>query len=212
MADTAPTRLGVRLALEGMATICAEADDREGALRQALAERPDVCLIGRSLPGGGIAAVREICAALPTTAVVVLADSNDVDDLLASLRAGAIGYMSVGFEPAQLRRAIIAVHTKEAAIPRHMVRDLVDEIRALERAADGDLTLRQAQILTMLRRGHSTARIASSLSISPVTVRRHISVLVRKAGVSGRAQLLAEGTVGRDESPAQRQSSPCRTA
>jgi len=201
VAANAPTRVGVRLALEGLATICAEADDRESAVRHARTQRPDVCLIGRSIPGGGIEAVREICATVPTAAVVVLADRTEVDDLLATLRAGAIGYMPVGFEPSQLRRAITAVHTKEAAIPRSMVRDLVDEIRALERAAAGDLTLRETQVLSMLRRGQSTARIAASLSISPVTVRRHISVLVRKAGVSGRAQLVAEFAAVRDDGP-----------
>lgn len=189
VADNEATRLGVRMALEGFATVCAEAEDRWSAVAAAEADRPDVCLIGRSLLGGGIEAVREISELVPETSIVVLADSGDVDDLLMALRAGAVGYMPIDFVSAQLRRAIGAVRSDQAAIPRAMVMDLVDEIRSFGRATRGPLTLREMQVLAMLRRGDSTARIARNLSISPVTVRRHISVLVRKAGVAGREEL-----------------------
>ena len=189
VADNAPTRLGIRMALDGFATVCAEAGDRDAAVRAAVTSQPDVCLIGRSLVGGGIEAVREISRGVFRTSVVVLADSEEVDDLLLALRAGAIGYLPVGFEAAHLRRAIAAVGSEQAAIPRTMVMDLVDEIRSFERATSGALTLREMQVLTMLRRGESTARIAQGLSISPVTVRRHISELVHKAGVRGREEL-----------------------
>ncbi len=130
VADNEPTRLGVRMALEGFAVVCAEADDRVGAVAAAREYRPDVCLIGRSLKGGGIDAVREVSDAVPESAIVVLADSGEVDDLLMALRAGAIGYMPIGFEPPQLQRAIAAIRSEQAAIPRTMVRDLVDETRS----------------------------------------------------------------------------------
>lgn len=191
VADNAATRHGVRMALDGLGVICAEASDRKGAVEAADTHRPDVCLIGRSLPGGGIKAVREISERVPAAAIVVLADRPEIDDLLMALRAGAIGYMPVGFEAAQLRRAIVAVRSDQAAIPRSMVRELVDEIRSFDRVVEGQLTLRERQVLTMVRRGDSTARIAQHLDISPITVRRHISVLVRKAGVTGRAELVA---------------------
>jgi two-component system, NarL family, nitrate/nitrite response regulator NarL len=191
VADNAPTRYGVRMALDGLAVVCAEASDRRNAVEAAELHRPDICLIGRSLPGGGIKAVREISAAVPSAAIVVLADRPEIDDLLMALRAGAIGYMPVGFEPSQLRRAIVAVRSDQAAIPRSMVRELVDEIRSFDRVLQGHLTLRERQVLAMVRRGDSTARIAQHLDISPITVRRHISVLARKAGVVGRAELVA---------------------
>ena len=196
VADNATTCHGVRMALEGLAEICAEAHDRKGAVAAAKKHRPDVCLIGRSLSGGGIAAVREITEAMPDTAIVVLADHPDADDLLRVLRAGAIGYMPIDFDPASLRRAIAAVHAKQAAIPRSMVRQLVDEIRSFETVTNGKFTLRERQVLELVRRGDSTTRIAQHLGISPITVRRHISVLVRKLGVSDRAALVA--TAGQD--------------
>jgi DNA-binding NarL/FixJ family response regulator len=191
IADSAPTRFGVRLALAGVANVCAEAETLREAVVLARRELPDVCLIGRALPGGGLNAVREICDSVPGTAVIVLAHNDYPNDLLLFVRAGATGYVPAGAEPAQLRRVIFAVETAEPAIPRSMVRELVDEIRAVERVSDRNLTSRESQVLAMLQGGSSTAAIAQSLDISPVTVRRHISVLARKAGVSGRSAVLS---------------------
>jgi len=194
VADSEPTRVGVRLALDGYATICAEAGDVEQAVAAAVAEGPEICLIGRQLRGDGIEAVRRIAELLPHTRIVLLAGGDDVDDLLAALRGGAVGYVAPGFDGQQLRRAIDAVLASEAAVPRSMVLDLVDELRALERAADDHLTVREAQILSMLRRGHSTSVIAARLAISPVTVRRHISKLMHKVGATDRGELVTAPT------------------
>ncbi len=87
------------------------------------------------------------------------------------------------------------VAAQEAAVPRAMVRELILELRTA--TALGGVTEREAQVLGMLRRGHSTAEIAARLQISPVTVRRYISDLVRKLGVDSRAGLLASTTARR---------------
>jgi DNA-binding NarL/FixJ family response regulator len=191
IADHAPTRLGARMALAGDAVICAEAGTAEEAIAEAKRAQPDVCLVGLDLPGGGINAVRGICAAAPDTAVIVLAGVSDVDDLLAAVRAGAVGYVPGDVNAERLRRIVRAVAEQEAAVPRSMVLDLLGELRIAESAGDERMTAREAQILGMLRRGHSTSGIANRLAISPVTVRRHISEIVRKTGVSDRAGLLA---------------------
>jgi DNA-binding NarL/FixJ family response regulator len=120
---------------------------------------------------------------------VVLADAEDPDDLLEAVRAGAVGYVPGALDFDRLRRVFAAVTAHEAVIPRSMVNDLLGELRAS--AAGGDtLTAREAQVLGMVRRGHTTARIAERLQIAPVTVRRHISELVRKLGVESRADLI----------------------
>jgi DNA-binding CsgD family transcriptional regulator len=71
-----------------------------------------------------------------------------------------------------------------------MVIDLIGALRAREQTSDDVLTARESEILLMLRSGQTTAEIASVLRISPITVRRHISKLLRKAGASGRSELL----------------------
>jgi DNA-binding NarL/FixJ family response regulator len=191
VADSAPTRLGVRMALDGVAQVCGEAGDLEGAVREARRSQPDVCLVGQLLPGGGIATVHRLSQVVPDAAVVLLACTDDVGDLLAALSAGALGYVRADVGAVQLRRVVRAVHAREAAVPRSMVRDLVDALRAPGRAAEEGLTRRQAQILGLLRRGHSTAGIAADLAISPVTVRRHISTLAQKVGANDRGELIS---------------------
>ena len=81
------------MALDGQVELCAEAANAEQAIRAAKAKQPDVCLVGLEIPGGGIAAVRGICRAAPGAAVIVLGGIDDTDDVLAAIRAGAIGYV-----------------------------------------------------------------------------------------------------------------------
>lgn len=192
VADHAATRRGIRMALDGRAEICAEADDAAQAIRKAKREQPDVCLVGRDLAEDGLAAIRGICRAAPRAAVVVLAQHRDVDDMLECIRAGAIGYAPGGLDERSLRHILSAAASHEAVVPRAMVMNLLLELREVGDGPDG-VTPRQAQILAMLRRGHSTASIAERLHIMPVTVRRHISELVHKLGVENRDALAAPG-------------------
>jgi DNA-binding NarL/FixJ family response regulator len=180
------------MALEGEAEICAEVDDPARAIRAAKSEQPDVCLISRALCGDGMAAVSGICRAAPNVAVVVLAQEADEEDLIDAVRGGAIGYVPGPLDGARLRRIIRAVVSNEAVVPRTMVLDLVMELRGGGGGADA-LTTREAQVLGMLRRGHTTTSIAQRLGIAPVTVRRHISELVHKFGVTNRSELLSGG-------------------
>lgn len=181
-------RLSVRMALEGETEICAEAADAEQAVLLAKRQQPDVCIIGWDIDGEGINAIQGIVAVAPSAAVIVLSEKSDVDDLLAAVRAGAIGYLPGSLDEEQLRRVVRGVLADEAAVPRAMVRELIVELRTA--TALGGVTNREAQVLGMLRRGHSTAEIASRLQISPVTVRRYISDLVRKLGVDSRSELV----------------------
>ena len=196
IADREPTRLGIRMALDGTVEVCAEADDAEQAIRAAMRVQPDVCLVGHDIPGGAIAAVRGVSRAAPTAAVVLLAQSHDVDDLLESIRAGAVGYVPGAVDAERLRRIVKASAAHEAVVPRSMVRELLLELRGGGTGTDA-LTTRETQVLGMLRRGQTTAQIAERLAITPVTVRRHISQLVRKLGVEDRAALKRNGASAR---------------
>jgi DNA-binding NarL/FixJ family response regulator len=199
IADRAPMRLGVRIALDGEVEICAEAETAEQAIRAAKLEQPDVCLIAWELTGGGRAAVRGIMRAAPGASVIVLADDCDIDAMLDAVRAGAVGYVPGVVSVERLQKIIKAVGDDEAVLPRALVRDLLLELRAAGSVTDG-LTAREAQVLGMLRRGHSTSAIAHRLEITPVTVRRHISQLVRKLGVESRSELI-EAVAGRQRPP-----------
>lgn len=188
IADDAPMRVGIRMAVERLTEVCAEAETAEQAIRAAKRHQPDVCLVGREVCGESLMALRGICRAAPHATVVVLAATPDADDLLDAVRAGAIGYAPAGMDAARLRRIIRAVAANEAVVPRSMVLELLMELRGGGGGGDA-LTGRESQILGMLRRGHTTATIARRLHIAPVTVRRHISELVHKLGVEDRSAL-----------------------
>lgn len=191
IADRAPTRVGIRMALNGEVEICAEAEDSEQAIRAAKREQPDVCLVGDHISSDGLVAVRGISRAAPGAAVVVLAQARDPDFLLDCIRAGAIGYVPGSLDADQVQRVVKAAAAREAVVPRSMVLELLLELRGGGNGTDA-LTARESQVLGMLRRGHKTADIADRLAIAPVTVRRHVSELVRKLGVEDRSALTSD--------------------
>jgi DNA-binding NarL/FixJ family response regulator len=195
LADDHPvTRLGVRMALmRGGFEVLAEAADSDGAVEAVLRERPDICLLDFYMPGGGIEAAAILAQAAPATAIVMLTVSASPDDMLAALRSGAKGYLSKDTSPERLPAALCGVLRGEAALPRTLVGRVLHEFRHLpgpEAAplhVDGvDLTARESEILRLLRSGLSTLQIGEMLSLSPITVRRHVSAGVAKLGVADR--------------------------
>ena len=192
IADHAPTRHGIRMALDEGVIVCAEAGDTEQAIRAAKREQPDVALVGGAILGGRHQAVEGICRAAPGCSVVVLAETGNAEEMLDAVRAGAIGYVPGPLDAERLRRVFRAATQKEAVVPRSMVTELLGEVRGRSGAQEV-LTRREAEVLAMLRRGHSTGGIAARLQIAPVTVRRHISELVVKLGVEDRSGLMGPG-------------------
>jgi DNA-binding NarL/FixJ family response regulator len=195
IADDHPaTRLGVRMALmRGGFDVVGEAADADGAVEAVLRERPDVCLLDIAMPGGGIAAAGQVAEVAPSTSVVMLTVSTSTDDVLAALRAGAVGYLPKDTSPDRLPAALCGVLKGEAALPRalvgvvlHRFRDYTAAVADPVRVGEVELTARESEILRMLRSGLRTAEIGDILSLSPVTVRRHISAGVAKLGVADR--------------------------
>jgi DNA-binding NarL/FixJ family response regulator len=183
------SRAGVRLALARHGfEVCAEADSADSALRAARRERPDLCLVEADIPGGGALAAGTLLGALPGTAVVMLSASVDDERLFAALRNGARGYLLKDMDPARLPAALRGVLDGEAALPRALMGAVVEEFRANERGRHASelsrlgvaLTHRERQVLELLERGLETAEIGERLAISAVTVRRHVSEILRK--------------------------------
>jgi DNA-binding NarL/FixJ family response regulator len=202
--DHAPTRAGVRQVLEndGFA-VCAEVASGPAAVEAALVEAPDVCLLDIRMPGGGIAAASEIARALPDTAIVMLTVSRDDADLFDALRAGACGYLLKDVDRADLPAALRGALAGEAPLPANLVARLIEEFRErgrrkrllLKKNPGVQLRNREWEVLELLREGLSTAEIAQRLFIAEVTVRTHVSSILKKLRVPDReaaVQLLEE--------------------
>jgi two-component system nitrate/nitrite response regulator NarL len=198
IADDHPAiRLGVRMALlSGGLRVLAEAADRDSAVSAVLAERPDICLLDVYMPGGGIQAAATLAAVAPQTAVVMLTVSDSTEDLLAALRAGACGYLPKDTPPDRLPVALRDVLTGVPALPRSLLAPVLRELRGAAADPIAELTSREAEVLRLLRSGLRTAEIGRSLSLSPITVRRHISAGVAKLGVADRQEAIGAITTG----------------
>lgn len=201
VADDHPAaRAGIAYALTaGGFDVCAMAEDAETAVSEAIRSTPDVCLLDVHMPGNGIAAAGRIAARLPETAVVMLSVSRNDADLFDSLRAGAAGYLLKDMDPERLPAAVEGVLKGEAALPRTLVAQLIEEFRERGRrrrlplvAGRGvELTSREWEVLELMRDGLATAEIAARLFVTPATVRSHVAGILRKLRVPDRKSALA---------------------
>jgi DNA-binding NarL/FixJ family response regulator len=200
IADEQPTmRVSARRLLERDGfTVCGEASDADAAVAAALRERPDLCLIGMPIRGGGVWATAQIATALPQTSVVILTASESRVDLVDAISAGAVGYLLKGMNEERLAMVLWGVLAGEAAIPRTLVARLVREFQTQGRRrmiaseiGRVDLTARETEVMQLLCERLSTGEIAERLFVSPVTVRRHISETVKKLGVDDREAAVA---------------------
>jgi DNA-binding NarL/FixJ family response regulator len=148
------------------------------------------------MPGGGIRAAAEISKAVPQTVVLMLTVSEEREDLLAAVRAGAAGYVLKDSAPDDLCNAIHSVLAGEGFLASRLVAPMMNELR--NHGADSThewgfrqgLSYREGEVLALLRAGRTTSEIAYDLSISAVTVRRHISATLQKLHVRDRKELL----------------------
>jgi DNA-binding NarL/FixJ family response regulator len=194
--DHPPTRAGIRAALEEDGfEVCAEVGSTPAAVEAAEAMRPDVCLLDVYMPGGGgIAAATAIRSKAPRAAVVMLTVSRDDSDLFDALRAGVVGYLLKDTDPERLPHALRGVLAGEAALPRRLVARLLEEFRErdsrrrlpLVGRRPVELTGREYEVLDLMRQGLGTADIARRLFVSQVTVRTHVSALLKKLQVPDR--------------------------
>ncbi|MDX6199414.1 MAG: hypothetical protein QOJ79_2565 [Actinomycetota bacterium] len=191
--DHAPTRMGVRSALEQDGfVVAAEAASGPAAIEAVQRLAPDVVLLDVHMPGGGIEAAKVTAASCPGTAIVMLTVSRDDNDLFDALRAGARGYLLKDIDPARLGSALRGVLEGEAALPRNLVARLMEEFRERDQREPrpqgplSKLTSREWETLELMRQGLTTADIATQLYVSPVTVRTHVSAILRKLQVPDR--------------------------
>jgi DNA-binding NarL/FixJ family response regulator len=199
--DHAPTRAGVRLALEDAGfTVAAEVGTADAAVEETLRHQPALCLLDLYMPGGGLSAARRIRNEAPGTKIVILTVSPTDSDLFEALVAGASGYLLKDASAERLPAALRAVVKGEAALPRVFERRLIEEFRSREpgpsvrrrrfrsrrQRLGFELTTREWEVLELIAEHLPTTVVARRLGISEVTVRRHISSAVHKLGVADR--------------------------
>lgn len=190
--DHAVVRSGLALFLERAGDVAVVGEAADGSAAVALAEQlaPDVVLMDLSMPGSdGTAATARITASGSAARVVALTSFYDQERLLATLAAGAVGYVLKDSAPEEIVRAVRAAAAGDAPLdPRAAQVLLAARTRG---AGPGDataLTPREREVLDLLAAGLSNRRIARQLGITEATVKAHLTRVFAVLGVTDRTQ------------------------
>jgi DNA-binding NarL/FixJ family response regulator len=189
-------RTGLRTLLDEQG-ICVVGEAGNGAealeLVQALA--PDVVLMDLNMPGvTGVEATERIAHVAPLTRVVVLTISDDDGDVMDAILAGACGYLLKDASIQELVRGIQAAAVGESLISPQIAAKVLQRLRAtstLPQAAAtirSELSDREIDVLRLIANGKDNAQIARELTISPKTVKNHISNILVKLQIENRIQ------------------------
>ena len=192
--DHALLRSGLRrlLEAEGGFEIVAEAASADEAVERLAATRPDVLLLDVVMPGrNGVEAMHDLGAASPETRVLVLSMQDDPTYVRRAFAAGASGYLLKEAADAELVQAL-----NEVAAGRRYVHPLLGarlaaaEAETDARAGVDPLSDREHEVLRLLALGHTNQEIATMLFISVRTAETHRAHIMRKLGLSTRAEIV----------------------
>jgi DNA-binding NarL/FixJ family response regulator len=196
--DHAIFRAGVRAELDGSVTILGEAGDVDSAVREIVERTPDVVLLDVHLPGGGgVEILRRLTTEAPEAKCLALSVSDDPEDVIAVIRAGARGYVTKTISPTELVEAIRRVHEGDAVFSPRLAGFVLDAFASgpsvpAAGAPDAELdqlTPREREVLRHIARGYLYKEIAQRLGISVKTVEAHVSAVLRKLQLSTRHEL-----------------------
>ncbi|RNI19839.1 MadR family response regulator transcription factor [Flexivirga caeni] len=198
--DHAIVRQGLRSILERDAGIkvIAEASSRGECL--ALMERttPDVLLLDLKLSTSsdteGLDLAREVAERHPSVAILVLTTFLDEQLVLRAVQAGAKGYVVKDVDTDALVRAIHDVSRGESAFDARSAAAMVRGVRTPVPEAKPVLSPRELQVLAHLARGLSNKEIGKRLYVGETTAKFHVGNILRKLGVSSRAEAVYEAT------------------
>jgi two-component system nitrate/nitrite response regulator NarL len=160
---------------------------------------PDVAVISATLQDGslsGLRVMREIHAAHPHVALIVLLDTCERDQVVDAFRSGAAGIFCRAKSPEELCKCIYAVHQGQIWASSDELRFLLEAFKSAVpmRPADANgnrlLTRREEQVVTLVAEGMSNREISSQLKLSEHTIKNYMFRIFNKLGISSRVELI----------------------
>lgn len=192
--DHALFRTGVSAELAQHADVVGEAGDVDTAVAVILATLPDVVVLDVHLPGGdGHAVVAAVLDQHPEIRFLALSVSDEPDDVISLVRAGARGYVTKHISADELVDAVQRVADGDAVFSPRLAGFVLDafagQITATADPELDQLTPREQEVMRYLARGYAYKEIAAALHISIKTVETHASSVLRKLQLSSRHEL-----------------------
>ena len=191
-------RRGLRLLLEQQADfqVVGEAEDGRQAVDLAASLHPAVAVLDIGMPLlNGIEATRQITAADPAIAVVVLSMHSDETYVLRALKAGAKGYLLKNSAEGDLIQAVRAVAEGKSffspVIGRMLLEDYMRQVAKREVEDSYDLlTPREKEVLQLIAEGRTNKEVANLLKLSLYTVESHRGKILEKLDLHSVAELI----------------------
>jgi two-component system nitrate/nitrite response regulator NarL len=189
-------RSGIKLLLERQPgfEVVGEAGDGLEGVKRANQLKPDIVLLDLHMPiTSGLAAIPLLMEEAPDAQILILTVSEDADDLLDALRAGARGYLLKNIETDFLLNSIRSAANGESVMSSQMAGKLADAVRSIPISISttlevNKLTPREREIIVMLARGASNKEIARLLDLAESTVKIHVQGILRKLNLASRVQ------------------------
>ena len=185
---------GVKAELAEEFRIMGSAYDVDTAIEEIRGLGPDVVLIDVHMPdGGGIAVVEGVSETHPDVKFLALSVSDQAEDVIAMIRAGARGYVTKTIEPDDLADAIRRIDGGDAVFSPRLAGFVLDAFAGAIPSDDDpeldQLTTREKDVLRLIARGFAYKQVARKLHISIKTVETHVSSVLRKLQLSNRHEL-----------------------
>jgi DNA-binding NarL/FixJ family response regulator len=181
--DHPVVREGLRAIISSQSdmVLVAQAGNAEQAVAEFRRHRPDITLMDLRLPGtNGTDTLVAIRGEFPDARIIMLSMSDGDAEIQRAMRAGAAAYILKSMPNDQLLAAIRSVHAGKKHVPAEVA------TRLAEHLGEELLTVRELDVLRLIRDGHRNKQIADQLGIAETTVNFHIKNLVDKLGANDR--------------------------
>jgi NarL family two-component system response regulator LiaR len=168
-----------------------EAENGVAAIQLCGEVLPDVVLMDMFMPDmDGATATRAIRQQFPQVQVIALTSFKEGELIKKTLEAGAIAYLLKDVSADDLVRAIRAAHAGRATLSPEAAQALVET--ANQPPMKGlDLTEREREVLALMVEGLNNTQIAGRLTVSPSTIKSHVSNVLSKLGVVSRTEAVS---------------------
>lgn len=171
--------------------VVGEAADGMEGFKQAKSLSPDIILLDLNMPGlSGLETLKMIKEAQPTTCVVMLTVSEDAEDLLAAVRAGANGYLLKNTDMQAFIDGLKRAINGEAVISPQLTGKLMLGLQGGDHSMieKEGLSPREREVLALLAGGASNKELARRLNVAESTIKIHIQHILRKLNLTSRVQ------------------------
>ncbi len=180
------------IAMESTLQLVGEAPDGERGIALALQTRPDLVLLDLNMKGmDGLATLKRLKETDLDSRIVMLTVSDNEEDVVAALRAGADGYLLKDMEPEDILECLRQARKGRLVISDNLTELLAHALREEakpQNAVDASLTPREEEILALIAKGYSNKLIARELNISVGTIKVHVKHILKKLKLRTRVE------------------------